>query len=211
MYTPRGLKIRIPVPCAFGLMARLYPQVSAFRVLKTTEGLDHIPGVLSFLAAILAFLGNGSSAGVTLAIAGACFLGTVVNAIGLVVPGLVHIGTAASYITGYGLFNLAAIAVGAITMGWRGPVAYIVGKVAGCLAAQVVEWWQCKRLYRLTGLNLTASEQCFFNAYRLYASRLGITTNVELADAEIRPESWRPCYADLAEKWPAVVSRFAQD
>lgn len=56
--TPRGLKVRIPVPYAFALMARLYPEVSPFRVLKTTEGIESIPGMLAFTFGITAIVNH---------------------------------------------------------------------------------------------------------------------------------------------------------
>lgn len=211
IYTPRGLKVRVPVPYAFGLMARLYPQVSAFRILKTTEGLDHVPGVLSFIAAIVALLLGWPPIQVGLAVTGATLLGTVASAMGLVFPGLVHLATAVSYVSGYGLFNLVVVVVGALTAGWYGPIAYVVGKAVGFVLAWFVESWQCARLHRLTGMHLTASEQSFLNAYRLHASRHGTTTNIDLTDAETERENWQTCYADLAERWPEVVSRFEMD
>ena len=43
IYTPRGLNIRVEIPYAFALMARLTPQVEPVAVLKTTEGLEFKP------------------------------------------------------------------------------------------------------------------------------------------------------------------------
>ena len=55
IYTPRGVKIRTSVPYAFGLMARLNPKVTPFRILKTTEGIESLPGMLAFIAGMVGF------------------------------------------------------------------------------------------------------------------------------------------------------------
>ncbi len=55
IFTPRGLKIRLPVDYAFALMARLYPKVDAFKVLKTTESLELIPSVITLLTGLVCF------------------------------------------------------------------------------------------------------------------------------------------------------------
>lgn len=38
LFTPRGLKVRLPMSYAFALIARVYPRSDAFRVLQLTEG-----------------------------------------------------------------------------------------------------------------------------------------------------------------------------
>lgn len=55
IYTPRGLKIRLSVDHAFTLMARLFPDVDAFKILKTTEGLESIPATLAFITGLASF------------------------------------------------------------------------------------------------------------------------------------------------------------
>ena len=55
IYTPRGLAINLPVSYSFALMKRLHPTVDAFKVLKTTEGLESIPAVLTFVTGIACF------------------------------------------------------------------------------------------------------------------------------------------------------------
>ena len=55
IFTPRGLKIRLPFDYAFALIARLYPKVDAFEVLKTTEGLKLIPSLITFITGFVCF------------------------------------------------------------------------------------------------------------------------------------------------------------
>lgn len=56
IYTPRGLKIRLSIQYCFTLLARLYPEVDPYTVLKTTEGLEFIPSFLAVLASLICFL-----------------------------------------------------------------------------------------------------------------------------------------------------------
>ena len=59
IFTPRRLKVRLPTDYSFALMARLYPRVGAFKVLKTVEAIEHIPSVLAFCVAIVLFAEAG--------------------------------------------------------------------------------------------------------------------------------------------------------
>jgi len=105
IYTPRGLKIRIAVPYAFGLMARLHPKVTPFRILKTTEGIESLPGMLAFIAGIIAFALHLPPLQIVLIVAAIQLVGKLINAFGLyIVPGLVNLGTLFSYISGYGIY-----------------------------------------------------------------------------------------------------------
>ena len=55
LFTPRGLKLRLPTAYAFALMARVYPQTDAFRVLQLTEEVENLGALASFIAGIAAF------------------------------------------------------------------------------------------------------------------------------------------------------------
>ena len=63
----------------------------------------------------------------------------------------------------------------------------------------------------MTGQALTASEVNFFNAYRLHASRVGVTTDIDLSDGETQEDQWRPTFAAFAAEWPQVAQRFTID
>lgn len=133
IYTPRGLKIRIAVPYAFGLMARLHPKVTPFRILKTTEGIESLPGMFAFVAGLVAFGLHLPPTQIAL-IVGICQLaGALINALGLyIIPGLVGLGTLYSYISGYGIYLIAVVITGFLLGGWQAVVAFFVGKYMDC-------------------------------------------------------------------------------
>ena len=69
IYTGRGLKIRLPIDYGFALMQRLYPAVDAFKVLRTTEGLELLPSCMAFIAAILCFMNHASPTTIAIVVA----------------------------------------------------------------------------------------------------------------------------------------------
>ncbi len=93
IYTPRGLEINLPLPYAFALMQRLYPRVDAFKVLKTAEGLESIPGVLTFVSGLACFYLKADPYQIGLCILCGSVIGTVITLFGLMVPGLPFMGT----------------------------------------------------------------------------------------------------------------------
>ena len=209
IYTPRGLKVRIAIPYAFGLMARLYPKVSPFRILKTTEGIESLPGMLAFGAGIIAFVSRMPPLQIGLTVGGAQLSGVLINLFGFyIIPGLIPLSTLCSYISGWGIFLIVASVVGFIFAGWQGVLAFFIGKVIVMAISQVLDFCQARRSYKLIGYPFTSSEVHFFNAYLLHASRLGITTDIDLKDEEMSEDHWGPVFENFALKWPEVVSRF---
>lgn len=82
----------------------------------------------------------------------------------------------------------------------------------GCgIVFGVIELAYGKHAFRKTGIAVTASERSFFHAYRLEASRLGVSTDLAVTDAELASANWESVFQDLAVKWPVVVSRFSGD
>jgi len=212
IYTPRGLKIRIAIPYAFGLIARLYPQVSAFKVLKTTEAIESLTSIATFIAALICFIMHLDAVQIAVIISITYIASVLLNTFGLfIIPGQVAIGTLYSYISGYGLLIIVIAIVGYLTTGWQGVVAYFAGKFTGWCVARVIEFIETRRYFKLTGFAFTASERCFFNAYRLHAVKHGITTDIDLSEEEMEQENWRPAFEDLATQWPQVVARFTVD
>lgn len=214
IYTPRGLKVRISIPYAFGLMARLYPKVSPFRILKTTEGIEILPGMLAFGAGIIAFVNHMPPIQIGFIVAGAQLYGVMINFLevytihGLIIPGLIPMSTLCSYLSGWGLFWILSSIIGFIFVGWQGVLAFFVGKIAVMAISQILDFWQASRYNKMVGYPLTSSEVNFFNAYRLHASRLGISTDIGLKDEEMSEDYWGPVFENFALKWPEVVSRF---
>jgi len=212
IYTPRGLKIRIAVPYAFGLMTRLHPKVSPFRVLKTTEGIERLPGMLASLAGIMTFVTQLPPLQIGLAVGGAQLAGALINLFGCyVIPGLVSAGTLFSYIAGYGIFFMTILVVGLLLVGWQGVLAFFVGKVVIAMIIHVLQYWRTSRYHKVAGYPFTPSEVHFFNAYRLHASRIGVTTDIDLEDAEMQEDNWGPTFEEFATRCPQVVARFTTD
>jgi hypothetical protein len=212
IYTPRGLRIRIAVPYAFGLMARLHPKVSPFRILKTTEGIEYLPGMLAFVSGIIAFILKLSPLQIGLVVGGAQLIGVLTNLFGFyLVPGLIPLATLFSYFAGYGIFFVTILVVGFIFTGWQGVLAYLIGKLAAALVSQVLQFWQTNRYCKTIGHAFTTSEVHFFNAYRLHASQVGITTDVDLSDKEMQENHWGPTFEAFAIEWPQIVQRFTSD
>ncbi len=209
IYTPRGLKIRIAVPYAFGLIARLFPKVSAFDVLKTTEGIEEFPSYATFIAAMVSFFMRLDPLQIALIISITYIISISLNTFGLfIIPGQVAIGTLFSRISGYGFLVIVLVIVGYIATGWQGVAAYFSGKFIGWCIGKIIELKESKRYHNLTGFPLTASERNFFNAYRVHAGKHGITTDLDLSEKEMEDENWHPAFDDLATQWPEVVARF---
>lgn len=195
IYTPRGIKIRIAVSYAFGLMTRLYPEVSPFRILKTTEGIESLPAMFAIIIGIIGFLMQLPPLQIGLVVGSAQLVGVLINIFGFYyVPGLVALGTLFSYVSGYGVFLIASAVVGLIFVGWQGVLAFFVGKFSASMVSHALQFWQTSRYHRLIGHPITASEVHFFNAYRLHASRMGVTTDIELKDREIEKDHWKPAF-----------------
>ena len=212
IYTPRGLKIRIAVPYAFGLIARLYPKVSAFKVLKTTEGIESLTSIAIFIAAIICFIMKIDPLQIAVVISITYIVSVLLNTFGLfIIPGQVAIGTLYSYISGYGLLLVGIVIIGYLFTGWQGVLAYFVGNFTGWVVARAIEVIETKRYFKLTGFAFTSSERCFFNAYRLHAAKHGITTDINLSEEEEKEENWRGAFEDLSSQWPQVVERFTMD
>jgi hypothetical protein len=209
IYTPRGLKVRVSVPYAFGLLARLHPRVSAFRVLKTTEGLELLPGLLAFLAGVILFLQRQNPTLVATAVFVAYLVGLIINSVHLhSIPGLVPLSTAWSHIAGFGLPYVVAVIIGYVCVGWRGSVAFLLGSLLGWIAMHILDFLSAKKSYRELGQALTMSERNFFSAYQIHASRIGVSTDLDLAEAELSEENWAPAFQRLAEERPALVAMY---
>ncbi|HLE17147.1 MAG TPA: hypothetical protein VI728_02550 [Syntrophales bacterium] len=118
IYTPRGLKIRLGMNHAFALMARLYPKVDAFKVLKTTEGLESIPGMLAFIVGVTSFYSGFDPYEIGLYTLIASVAGTAITTFGIfIVPGLPKLGTLYSYISGFGILLILLAVYGFVSVG----------------------------------------------------------------------------------------------
>jgi len=212
IYTPRGLKIRIDVPYAFGLMARLYPKVTPFKILKTTEGIESLPGMLAFIAGMVGFGLHLPLLQIAILVFVCCVAGALINALGFyIVPGLVGLGTIYSYLSGYGIYLTVVIVTGFTLEGWQAVLSFFAGRIVAAGVNQILEFWQTSRYQKLTGYVFTGSEISFFNAYRLHASRIDVTTDIDISDEEEKENHWGKTFEQFAMEWPEVVQRFTTD
>ena len=214
LFTPRGLKVRLPTAYAFTLIARVYPRTDAFRVLQLTEEVENLRGLASFMAATVAFALRLEPLQIGLIVFVAVAVFRLVHLFGLFVPPftlLLPLSRVYSFISGYGVLLVALLVFGFLTSGWQGVLSFVLARVACGALFGIIELAYGKYAFRRTGIAVTASERSFFHAYRLEASRLGVSTDLAVSDAEVTSERWRLVYEDLAIKWPVVVNRFTGD
>jgi hypothetical protein len=150
----------------------------------------------------------------------ASLIGTVVTLFGLfIVPGLPLAGTLYSYVSGFGILFIILAVYGFVAVGWQGVLAFFVSRLLAGTVSFVLEFWNAKRMYRRIGKPLHLPELNFLNAYRLHASYTiasppisfpEFTKNIDVSvsQEEMKEENWKPCFDDLAMKWPEVVRRF---
>lgn len=209
IYTPRGLKVRLSIDYAFALMARLYPKVSAFEVLKTTEGIESLPQSFAFIAGLICFFLKLPPLQIGLVVFVVSILISLMTRYGFYVfPSMVKFGTIFSYLSGFGILLILLSALGFYLVGWRGVLAYFAARFVAFVVNWVLSVRETRIYMRKIGEPLTVSERNFINAYRLHASKLGITTDITVSDEEREKENWEPTFMELAIRYPEVVGRF---
>jgi hypothetical protein len=214
LFTPRGLKLRLPTAYAFTLIARVYPRTDAFRVLQLTEAVENLSGLASFIAAFAAFALPLEPIQIGLAVFVTVAVFRLMHLCGFFVPPftlLLPLSRVYSFASGYGVLFAGLLIFGFLTSGWQGVVAFVLARVLCGVVFGVIDLAYGKNVFRTTGVAVTASERSFFHAYRLEASRLGASTDLGVSDAEVASERWKVVYEDLAIKWPLVVNRFTGD
>ena len=212
IYTPRGLKIRVAPAHAFALMARRYPKIDAFSVLKTTEGIEQSPASVALIVGLACFALGVDPWQVGLFVFLASITVSTMMLKGLfIVPSIVSLGVGYSYVSGFGLLLILVVIAGYFLSGWETVFAFFVGKFAASGLACLLEFQEAKRYQKELGHPLTGSEVSFFNAYRLHADKLGVSSDLAITDEEEKEEFWGAVFADLATKYPEVVARFSAD
>jgi len=212
IFTPRGLKVCLPVGYSFALMQRLYPSVDAFKILQSTEGCALLPNSMSFLAAIVCFL-NHVSPIVTAGIVAAvhvyghfmCISGLPLGAFFL------RLSTIFSMLHGYGVYLITLTIVGFFFAGWQALVAYIVGRLVAGMVNGIINHFNEKRIQRQVGAVVSMSEVSFFNTYLFHARHMKKSLDLSVSDEELNESNWHPVFTDLATKWPEIVARFTPD
>lgn len=139
IYTPRGLKIRLPIDYSFALMTRLYPRITPFKFLKVTEALELLPAAWASIAAVLAFFTLKSPYTVCAVVAGVQIIAHVMRMSALPIPRIVT-GPANiySYGSGYGIFLILICALGYLKLGWQGVAAFLVVRAAAGLVNGII-------------------------------------------------------------------------
>ncbi len=214
LFTPRGLKVRIATPYAFALMARVFPSIDAFRILQLTEEVENLPKLAGFTSGLVVFALRLPPLQNALVVFTAVAVFRLVHLFGLFVPPftlLLPVSRVYSFVSGYGVLLVALLAFGLFTVGWRGVLAFLAARACCGLVFWLFELAWSRRSYRMIGFPFTASERSFFHAFRLAASRLGVSTDLHVPDEQLHRSHWEHVFSDLAVKWPIVVSRFTDD
>ncbi|SED17924.1 hypothetical protein [Paenibacillus sp. GP183] len=210
VYTPKGIKVRISVDVSFALMARLYPKVSAFRVLKTTEGVDEIPTTFGFIASLICLFNKVDPVTFFIATLISIVCGLLIKEFGiaLVVPGIIPLGGLYNTINILMLPSILLVILSYILIGWQAVVAYIGARFVAWIISFVLEFVFTSQWKNKMGYAFTGSERSFFAAYCYYARKQGRSIAFDLTDEELEPENWEGVFDHLADTNPHVVQRF---
>lgn len=212
IFTPQGLKIRLSVKEAFTYLARLYPKVSAYSVLKAVEGIELLPNHLAIFVGIYCFLNDSLLFEIALFSFVAIVVGRIFVALKLfMIPMVVKINVLLTYFTFFSIpfLTITYITIGLITVGWLGVVMYFVGRCAAsliflCIVEPIFMLIEKKN----GGMPLTSSERNFFNALMFYAVYNRINFDFYLSDSELASNKWEKPFLELQQKYPQVVARF---
>jgi len=195
-YTPNGLKIRISVPYAFALLARLRPKVRPEEALFLTEGLDLVGSLLGRVMFLVA-LGKHASLGVTvMMVAGGTLLGRMITNYGIfIVPGISWVARLYAAVPWY--LSMAVPALPALwMMRWSGLWRYIIASVVGLAVDFCLDMGFMTVNFEESGMMLSGAEASFINAYRLKASSLGMSTSVDVDEEELQTGKWQEALED---------------
>lgn len=222
IFTPRGLKIRLDNRYCFALMQRVYPKVSPYKILKTTEGFELIKDVYILFAVIVStyLINDYWIFGIIIF----CFSvldsiveqfamrGTYMSKYNL----LLNAAIIYSYIDGYLIYTSFVCFISYSIFDWYGIAAYFSAKILatlfnwilGIIEAAVRHKQNIIHLQTL-GMTLTKSERNFLNSYLLYSKEKEIP--LQLNERELKKENYRDVYNYLQYKWPVITSRFTDD
>lgn len=208
VFTPKGLKIRFEIDYCFALLARLYPKISPYKVLRLTEGLESIPGFLAVLTGLVCFLFHVEPLKIGFWVCGISIIGYLITVTGFYVfPGLPFLSTLYSTFTGFGIYYILMAIIGFFLVGWKGVFAFFIGRTIAGLFNTVYGSIESSRLHKKTGLVLFGSERNFVNAYRIYASKIGKSTDVEVSEDELNEENWKKTFRSYMLHCPSSSSQ----
>ncbi|MBI3812909.1 MAG: hypothetical protein HY279_00370 [Nitrospinae bacterium] len=213
IFTPGGLKIRLPLEHCFALIARLYPNVDAFKLLKTTEGFEIIPAFLSFITGIICFIFAVEPLWIGLYVFISSIIGFFITLtiFAYRIPILPTLSTLFSYAYGFGIYWILIAVAGFVIADWKRIIAYFVGAIMANFVKMAIDLINSNRLFKKFALYVSGSEINFYNAYLWHATKLGKSLDLTISDDELKRENWNQAFEDLAVKWPEVVNRFTID
>lgn len=212
IYTPRGLKIRLSIPYSFSLMARLFPEVTPFKVLKTTEGIEAMPDLLVVIEAfiIIIFFPESTPTKISMVIFATYFVGYLMKITGIFfIPLIVPLSVVFTYIQGYGLVAIGLAFAGYTKLGLIKTLVIFGSVIITIILHHIFEmlriFWSN---FRSGGKSyLTVSELDFLNAYKLHAAIVGVNVNDDVSQSEIDEENWKEPYHWLENNWPEITRR----
>lgn len=212
IFTPSGLKIRLPADYSFALMQRLYPSVDAFKILKTTEVFELLPDAISFIAVIICFFCQCNPIWIAGTVAVARILGFFLCISGLPINTVfLRIGAIFRLFYGYGLYLIILGIVGFFFVGWQGLAAYVAGRIIAGIMNGIAGHFNGNRIQKQLGKYITMSEANFLNAYTYHARRKNKPLDLGVSDQELEASNWQPAFTDLATKCPQIVTRVTND
>ena len=204
-FTPRGLKIHLDRPITFALMARLYPKVDAWKVLKTTEALEQLPSACCLIVAALS-IANGLNIDEVSAFA---LLGSLVGSLlkhfDLVdFPGVIPFANLCNVFPFFSIPWAILIIYGLYEYSWGlgGVLTLGVAKLLAFGIDMAIGFFRTQHLHSVTGRVTHASKRNFFHSYKYYAEQIGVTISLKISREEMMEDNWRACFMDLAHNHP---------
>ncbi|WNR42329.1 hypothetical protein [Paenibacillus roseipurpureus] len=203
--TPQGLLIKLDVATSFGLMARLYPEISPKQILKTTEDISLMSTSMGFATGMLCFFLQLSPQGISVCTFTAMLIGMIFSASGLILFPFIQLGAAYGRIAIGFIPTILSIVVGYLLTGLEGVVAYFLTKCLAVCISMLVGIGISRQSLIAGGNAYSSSERNFFHAYRYYAEQIGQSMSLELTYEERNEAFWRGTYHVYVEEDDAYL------
>lgn len=176
-----------------------------------TEGLESIPGFLAVLTGLVCFLFHVEPLKIGFWVCSISIIGYLITVTGFYVfPGLPFLSTLYSTFTGFGIYYILIAIIGFFLVGWKGVIAFFIGRAIAGLLNTVYGSVESSRVHKEIGFILCSSERNFVNAYRIYASKIGKSTDVEVSENELNKENWKETFGSYMLQCPSSSSQSLQ-
>lgn len=213
IFTPRGIKVRLPTDVAFGLMAQLRPAVRPTAVLETVEAIELTPTAASKLVALLCFLFQLPP----IPTAVACCLARVVPNLASLAgftsdPGLNTIGRWYRPIAGRAISLVIVAVIGILIAGPIVAAAFVIGTSVGGAINMLIDFLLMRRMDPVLAQPLSSSERGFLQALQWHAARTGRSFRLDQPTLDAaKGEAWREALADYAADHPLRAKQCVQE